>query len=257
MSRYSILSEEKIQDILQQCCEDGDLETLKSLFTCKHARKVIAHPNTILSFVAEKGHLELVNYLLTSPDLEENANIMTRNDNPFRQACINGHLELVKYILYDTYERTINFKVSCMDGVTYAANSGQLNVLKYFLTSPDISPTNRLSIEYGQNKAFKQAVLNGHLNIVQYVLTSPELSEHANIHLDNDVGFDNALQHKHLDILKYFIIDLNIEKTPYILESLSRYPNENVDKYFEIRDLNSELNKNLEPNIIPIKKTKI
>jgi hypothetical protein len=182
---------------------------------------------------------------------------MTRNDNPFRQACKHGHLDLVKYILTKTFGRTINLKSSYIDGVIYAADSGQLDILKYFLTSSEILPINRPSIENGQNKAFKQAVINGHLNIIQYVLTSPELSENANIHIDNDVGFENALQLKHLDILKYFIFDLNIEKTPYIIESLSRYPNETVNKYFEMRDLNLDLNADLDSNAALIKKTKI
>lgn len=88
-------------------------------------------------------------------------------------------------------------------------------------------------------------------------MTSPELEKHADIHADNDVGFDTAFQFKCLDIIKYFIFDLNIKKTAYIEESLTRYPNKVVSNYFEMRDLNSELNKNLDSNKIHVKKPKV
>lgn len=254
LSTKKIRQIQDINGILQQCCEEGDLETLQRLFSSS-AKDVIAHPNTILGFVAERGHLNIIKYLLTSSELKENADIMSKNDNTFRKACQHGHLELVKYILNTPLGRTINFKDSCVDGAIYAAMSGQLDVLKYFLTELPIEF--RPSVHCGQDKIFKQAILNGHLNIIQYVLTSNELSEHIDIHTDNDVGFDNALQFKHLDILKYFIFDLNIHKTPYIEESLTRYPNKDVNSYFEMRNLNIDLTENLEVNLTANKTVKV
>lgn len=257
MDNYFNLTAKEINSILQKCCDEGDLETLKNLFASESARAVLAHPNTILNWVAEKGYLELVKYLLTSPDLEEKADIMVRNDNPFRSACKNGNLELIKYILHTPLGRSIDLKSSILNGIAYAADSGQLESLRYFLTSPEVNPNDRPSIENGQNRAFKQAVINNQLNIVQYVLTSPELEKHADIHIDNDVGFDTASQFKYLDILEYFIFDLNIKKTAYIEESLTRYPDKVVSNYFEMRDLNSDLNKKLDSNIKSVKKSKV
>lgn len=257
MTNYLNLTAQEINDILVKCCEDGDLETLKNLFSSEVAKSVLAHPNTILNWVAGHGHLNLVKYLLTSPDLDKNADIMVRNDNPFRTSCQNGYLELVQYIINTPLGRTIDLKTSIRNGVMYAADFGQVEILNYFLTSPDININDLPSIDNGQNKAFKQAVINNQLNIIQYVLTSPELSKHADIHVDNDVGFENALQLKHLDILKYFIFDLNIKKTAYIEESLSRYPNKIVDQYFEMRDLNSDLSENLNAHASFTKKTKV
>ena len=47
------------------------------------------------------GYLEVVKYLLTSPDLKEHANIHADNDEGFRLACANEHLEKVKYLILD------------------------------------------------------------------------------------------------------------------------------------------------------------
>ena len=47
------------------------------------------------------GYLEVVKYLLTSPDLKEHADIHADNDEGFIWACVNGYLELVKYLILD------------------------------------------------------------------------------------------------------------------------------------------------------------
>ena len=47
------------------------------------------------------GHLEIVQYLLTSPDLKEHANIHAQDDLGFRWACEQGYLEVIKYLIID------------------------------------------------------------------------------------------------------------------------------------------------------------
>ena len=48
-----------------------------------------------------EGRLEVVKYLLTSPDLKEHADIHARNDVGFIGACRNGRLEVVKCLIID------------------------------------------------------------------------------------------------------------------------------------------------------------
>ena len=47
------------------------------------------------------GHLEIVKYLLTSPELKQYADIHALNDEGFIWACKNGHLEVVKCLIID------------------------------------------------------------------------------------------------------------------------------------------------------------
>ena len=49
----------------------------------------------------KNGHLEIVKYLITSPELKEYADIHAQNDWGFIWACRNGHLELVKCLIID------------------------------------------------------------------------------------------------------------------------------------------------------------
>ena len=53
--------------------------------------------NKVFIDSCENGYLEVVKYLLTSPDLKEHDD----NDSGFRWACANGHLEIVKFLILD------------------------------------------------------------------------------------------------------------------------------------------------------------
>ena len=57
--------------------------------------------NEVFISSCQKGHLEIVKYLLTSPDLKEHANIHADNDEGFIWACAYGQLEVVKYLIQD------------------------------------------------------------------------------------------------------------------------------------------------------------
>ena len=46
--------------------------------------------NEVFIDSCQKGHLEIVKYLLTSPDLKEHADIHADNDYGFRWACARG-----------------------------------------------------------------------------------------------------------------------------------------------------------------------
>ena len=46
--------------------------------------------NKVFINSCQKGHLEIVQYLLTSPDLKEHADIHADNDLGFRWACKKG-----------------------------------------------------------------------------------------------------------------------------------------------------------------------
>ena len=47
------------------------------------------------------GDLEIVGYLLTSPDLKDHADIHFNNDCALASACTYGHVEIIKYLIFD------------------------------------------------------------------------------------------------------------------------------------------------------------
>ena len=169
--------------------------------------------------------LDIVKFLLTSPELTEHADIHALNDEGFIWACVQGHLEVVKYLL----------------------------------TSPEL--TEHADIHAKDDDGFIWACRYGHLEVVQYLLTSAELTEHADIHAKDDDGFILACLDGRLEVVKYLIIDMNIDKTTYIETYLNENKdNENVQKSIELfntRDLHHQLNENIKDNKEKVKKMKI
>jgi ankyrin repeat protein len=166
----------------------------------------------------ENGHLEVVKYLLTSPELKKHVNIHVFNDYGFRFACVNGHL----------------------------------NIVQYLLTSPDLK--NHANIHSQNDLGFQWACGKGHIKIVQYLLTSVDLKDHANIHADDDYGFKYVCSNGQLELIKYFIFDMAIKKTKAIIKYLNEHPDEQIEKMFNIRELNDKLDKNLSSDKIDIYK---
>ena len=117
----------------------------------------------------ERGSLEIVKYLLTSPELKECADIHANNDEGFRFACKKGYLDVIKYIL----------------------------------TSPEL--TEHADVHACDDQGFQFACANGYLDIVSYLLTSPDLKEHADIHVGNDFGFRIAYMHDSFNVIKFLL----------------------------------------------------
>ena len=101
----------------------------------------------------ENGQLEVVKYLLTSPELTEHADIHTENDLGFRLACEEGRLEVVKYLLASD-ELTEHAKIHARndEGFIWACRSGHLEVIKYLIIDMNIDKTIQIEKYLNENK---------------------------------------------------------------------------------------------------------
>ncbi len=125
--------------------------------------------NTRFLKACEMGNLDLVRYVLTSPELTEHADINVHEDLGLQRACKFGHLKIVKYLL----------------------TSKQLK--------------KHADIHNEKGLALRWACTYGQLDVVKYLLTSPELQEHADIHADHDEGYQWACTKEYIDIVLYLL----------------------------------------------------
>ncbi len=107
------------------------------------------------------------------------------------------------------------------------------------------------------NLSLISACKKGNLNKVVFLLTSPELIDHANLHCSLDSPFRYANKSKHMDIIRFFIIDMNIEKTDAIKVNLKYHPNHAIEKMFEMRALRCKIAEEIKENTIIYKRVKI
>ena len=109
--------------------------------------------NEVFIDSCEKGHLEIVKYLLTSPDLKEHADIHAKNDYGFRWACEQGYLEVVKYLLTGTdLKEHANIHAQDDLGFRWACEQGYLEVIKYLIIDMNIDKKNYIETYLNENK---------------------------------------------------------------------------------------------------------
>jgi hypothetical protein len=160
--------------------------------------------NYVLTDACKNGHLNVVDFVLTSEELPLRAEINFNKDLALFNACENNHLDIVKFLLTSTKLQE--------HGNIHARNQS-------ILTYP---------------------CKNGCLEIIKYLTSSPDLKEHADIHANNDEPFMNLAYNNHLEVIKYFIFDLKMQKTSNIIHIASQVYHidleEQLDQWVKVRD---------------------
>lgn len=203
-------------------------------------------------------NLETVRYLLTTQELNFNADINLQNGHALQLACEGGELAIVEYLINSPeLKKHIIINDNIDEGFLEACMHGGkkgMELVKYLLTSPKLTKHADINIDNGQG--FIIACNKGNLELVKYLTSSSDLKEHINPHTKDDLCFRLALQNLvteekgSLEILNYLIFDLKIEKTEKIKTALITNHNlfDNIKKAFDIRDFKQELNTELSPS---------
>ncbi len=91
--------------------------------------------NEVLLEACKNGDLEMVRYVLTSPELTIHADIHADKDYAFQWACHNGHLEVVKYLL-TSHELTDHAIIQTDNYLAFRCAGQQCcwNVIRYLLS---------------------------------------------------------------------------------------------------------------------------
>ena len=132
-----------------------------------------------------------------------------------------------------------------------ACEKGDLKLVKYLLTSPEIKEAGHdfANLHENEEEGFRWACSNGHLEVVKYLLISPDLIEaghtFANVHAVDDDGFRVACSNQHWNVVRWLVMDYGIKKTPAIENILQKHPQ--AKEYFRVRDELREIQGLLKP----------
>lgn len=203
------------------------------------------------------GNLEIVKYLLTSPELKKHANLYASDDSGFKNACHNGHLDIIEYIITSDELKDYpnsRFKNKFTFSDSYVGAIGDFDTFKLLnellrLSGEDACILNEVVIKY--------AAQRGHSEVVKYMLNYLELDSHPKRNEIKEFSFFWASRKNFLDIANFLIFDMNIEKSEDIEEFLKEEPNKQVEHMFELRKLNGKLREELPSAKINDKKMKI
>jgi len=138
-----------------------------------------------------------------------------------------------------------------------AAMYDDLAKIKLILTSTEseIKP----DIHFYNDGALTLACSNGNLEMVKYLLSSPELTEHACLNADYYQPFKAACIEEHFHILEYLIFEYNMKMDDTIenyLDKSTLNVGMTVKSMFKKRDAAKRLNDELSSELITIENNK-
>jgi len=123
--------------------------------------------------------------------------------NYFMYSCINGHLEVAKW-LYQIGKETrapINIHINSEEAFRGACANGHLEVAKWLYQIETNSPIN---IHINSEYSFTLSCGNGHLEVAKWLYNlGIETNSPINIHVKSEFAFKNACRNGHLEVVKW------------------------------------------------------
>ena len=116
--------QDKINKEFIKAVKNGDLVLVKSLLNQGADINSYDDNDYVLKISAEKGHLEVVEYLV-----EHGVDIHTKNNQALIFASIKGHLDVVKYLV----EKGADIHALNDYALKLASFHGYLEIVKFFL----------------------------------------------------------------------------------------------------------------------------
>ena len=161
-----------------------------------------------LRLAIKRGTFEQVEYLCSSPELKDHAIIKGNgNESAFIEACSEGTIECVRFLLTSS---KLKIKADIKeidnqkrDGLFHAISGLNLPVIKYLLTSHELKEKSDISLCAKEGIFF--AASKGGLEVIEYLCFSPELKTHVDIEEIKEQLALKAVEFSQLKILKWLM----------------------------------------------------
>ena len=190
---------EDFEPNILKACQDGKLKSVQCLYTKLHVDINVKGSGdmTPILYACEKGHLQVVDYLIS-----KGANVTAKNedgDYVIHFASMSGLLPIVKYLLI---KKNVDKDIEGFWKKTllhYACEKGQFQIVKYLITKE----ANIEAKDQSEETPLILACKEGHLQIVEYLLSKNAKIEAKNYNEQNSLHF--ACKAGHLQIVEYLI----------------------------------------------------
>lgn len=208
----------QIEDDYISGCRHNDLPIVKDILAGDYFKGYKNKQFFLDEGLASSTHqgIDVMHYLLTSPDLPLHANIHENEDRPLRLAIKRGTFEQVEFLCCSPLLKehaNINGTWESCNAFLNACEEGTLECVQFLLTSPKLKEPANLHYhdKYGYNGLF-EACRKGRLDIVRYLLTSPDLPQKLDIHTQQDACLGWACCNGHVDVMDFLCFSPEIDE---------------------------------------------
>lgn len=213
------VKKDELNNALKNACEINDFEMVEYLLTSELLKikpdievgSALNHTNQPLISAATKGNLKILQFLLDNPRLKKKAYVHAGNDEVILSAMKNNHVNLVDYLLNRKYLKSTIY-YAAYTNLYQCAKTSANDVIVYLLENK-----NKFLIKSNITN-FKECEYNLLFNIKE----------------------------KDIELLKYVIIDYQLDITEKIKEKILKGNFDYIQKIIEKRDLINKLENNLE-----------
>ena len=244
-------------------CTNGDLDTVKNLYQDYDRAKSSVfsafinifkpiidphyHEDSALLNACSYGHHHIVEYLLNQNNFANGLNVESKIETCLSFIMKSGNLELTKLML-SLIEKKPSLTSHISLGFNSACAKGHLDIVKYVLEESDFNwiaydKKTRSKEDYSLvYSGFIDSCKRGQLEIVKYIVESPGLKEKIDFN-----KFHSRISVNNVDIIRYFIFDLNIKKEDPFIAKLNISSNiaEQMDSFFKIKEMHTEINQEI------------
>jgi ankyrin repeat protein len=189
-------------DDFLESCRAGDLNKVMK-YVREGSEPTSTQNNLAVRYASQYGHLEVVKFLVTLPNVDPTAN----NNFAFQAASAKGHLEVVKFLVgLPNVDAVANDNCA----VQMASKYGHLEVVKFLVSLPNVDAS------ANDNFAVQYASMNGHLDVVKFLVGLPNVDVTA----EDNFAIRWASEKGHLDVVKLLLVVTGISTESPLLDGL-------------------------------------
>lgn len=241
-------SQKEIVNEVVEACENSNLDKVKELIPKVSFQPPYNEKNADAKEIFIKaclsGNLDIVKFLIDNPHSSTNMNYgLIIDDALFEIAntADNKNFHIIPYLLKEPkLNRTYTFKSNLGLLIGNVLLQDHIGLLNAFLNIDD--PINYNIADWPIQQIVKLGCANDKSEIIKHFFTTP--------HLKNKLcpvfTFKEACLKKNYELQRFFIFDLNIEKTEDITKYLKNGKYPETENLFSLRDLNASLSKELD-----------
>lgn len=197
---------------LLTACQNGHLPVVEYLLSLPEIDPgvcdVVEHA-TVFHKAVQAENLPLVRFLLTHPRITCQNQQDVDGRSPFWVACMQKNLQIIRLLAADPRIRPNIPNTNGATGLYLACQTGTMPVVELLVGLPEVD------VNQGRNDGANPlyiACQNGHVNVVSLLLRQPAIRPNTRV-AEGATAFFIACQKGHLDVISVFLADPRISPT--------------------------------------------